>query len=100
MTRGVDVFWVPPEVETYIPVTVDSIEKAAFKIVHIKDKRQADELIALIEKSEQTVDGKRIRIKISTGNKSYSFDSNGVGVSSTGEAVRIELSKLRKVLCE
>ncbi len=92
------IFWIPPEVETYIAITADNIEEQAFKIVDIRDSGQAAEILALIKKSNQTIVAKKIRIKVSTEKKSYVFDSNGIGVSSSGEPVQIDLSKLRMVI--
>jgi hypothetical protein len=95
------IFWIPPEVETYIAMTADNIEAQAFKIVDIRDSGQAGDILALIKKSKQTIDGKRVRIKLSVENKSatsYIFDSNGIGVSSSGEAVQIDLNKLRMAI--
>jgi hypothetical protein len=100
MSNGVNVFWIPPEVETYIPVTPENIEKAAFKIVYVKNEKQANQLIGLIQKSNQVVDSKRIRVKVSADGKFYNFDSYGIGASSEGEAVMIDLKKLKLVLSE
>ena len=99
-SKNFEVFWVPPQVETYVPVTAENIEQRAFKIVTIKNERQADEIVSLIRNSDQAVDSARIRVKISTDDKFYNFDSNGIGVSSAGEAVQIDLKKLKMVLCE
>lgn len=98
--KNFEVFWVPPQVETYTPVTAENIEKMAFKIVTIKNERQADEIVGLIHKSDQAANSTRIRVKISTDEQFYNFDSNGVGVSSAGEAVGIDLKKLKMALCE
>ena len=100
MSKDVVVFWIPPEVETYVPVTPENIEEVAFKIVHIKNQKQADKIIDLIEKSDQSVDSKRIRAKIVTDDRFYNFDSKGTGISSTGQAVKIDLKNLKLVLCE
>jgi hypothetical protein len=96
----VDVFWIPPAVEFDTPVTPENIEEEAFKIVRIRYEPQADETLALIMKSDQKVNLKRIRVKIKTDAKFYNFDSDGIGVSSAGEAVKIDLKKLKSVLCE
>ena len=100
VSKNVEVYWIPPEVETYAPVTAENIEKMAFKIVQIKNEPQATETVSLIQKSNQKVDALRIRIKIVSGDNFYNFDSNGVGVSSAGEGFRIDLKKLKLVLCE
>ncbi len=100
VTKIVKVFWIPPDVETYIPVTPENIEEMAFKIVEIKDDKQASDVMALIQKTNQVVESKRIRVKISSHDKFYNFDSNGIGVSSAGEAVKIDLKRLKQVLCE
>jgi hypothetical protein len=100
MHKNVKVFWISSQVETYIPVTAENIEKMAFKIVDVKNEKQAAEITGAIQKSDQTVDPKRIRIKILTEDKFFNFDSNGIGVSSTGEGVRVDLKRLKLVLCE
>jgi hypothetical protein len=100
VSKTVQVYWIPPEVETYTPVTPDTIEKMAFKIVQLKNERQADKTISLVQKSNQKADLKRIRVKITTADKSYNFDSNGMGISSTGEGVSVDLQRLKQVLCE
>jgi len=94
------VFWVPPEIETYLPVTAENIEQRAFKIVTIRNEEQADQVVGLVQKSNQRLESGRIRIKISTDRGFYNFDASGIGVSSTGEAVKIDIQKLKQVLCE
>jgi hypothetical protein len=96
----VEVFWIPPAVEFDTPVTPENIEEVAFKIVRIRDEVQADQVLGLIKTTDQKADSKEIRVKIRTDAKFYNFDSNGIGVSSTGEAVKIDLKKLKSVLCE
>jgi len=100
VSENIQVFWVPPEVETYVPVTDKNIEEMAFKVVVVKNNQQADQIVSLIHKSDQEVDSKRIRVKITTGDKFYDFDSNGIGVSSEGLSVAIDLKRLKTVLCE
>jgi hypothetical protein len=93
-------FWIPSQVETYAPVTPENIERMAFKVVSVKNERQADQVITLIERTNQKLDANRIRIKISTEQNSYNFDANGIGISSNGEQVKIDIQKLKQVLCE
>lgn len=100
VAKKVVVFWIPPKVDTYVPVTAENIEQRAFKVVSIKNEQQADQLLSLVQKSTQQLDSMRIRIKISTDHGAYDFDFNGVGVSSSGEAVKIDIQKLKDVLCE
>lgn len=100
VSKNVVVFWIPPQVETYVPVTAQDIERMAFKVVSIKNERQANQVLSLVQKSNQAVDSKKIRIKISTEGEFYNFDSNGIGVSSKGEAVEIDIPKLKEALCE
>jgi hypothetical protein len=94
------VFWIPSQVETYAPVTADNIEQMAFKTVSVRNERQAGQIVSLIEKANQKLDANRIRIKISTEQNSYNFDANGIGISSNGEQVKIDIQKLKQVLCE
>ncbi len=94
------VFWIPPEVQTYVPVTGENIEQRAFKIVSIKNERQADQVLSLIQRSSQSLDSNEIRIKIVNNDIFYICDKHGVGISSTHEAVKIDIPKLKQVLCE
>jgi len=94
------VFWIPSQVETYAPVTPENIERMAFKVVSAKNERQADQVVSLIERTNQKLDANRIRIKISTEQNFYNFDANGIGISSNGEQVKIDIQKLKQVLCE
>ena len=98
--KSVEVFWIPPEVETYVPVTTDNIESAAFKIVRIKNEKQARKVLDLIQESSQELNSKKIRVKIVTADKFYNFDSNGVGISSVGQTVKVDLKNLKRVLCD
>jgi len=100
MSKNLVVFWVPPEIETYTPVTAENIEQRAFKIITIRNEEQADQVLSLIQKSNQRLESGRIRIKISADTGFYNFDANGIGVSSRGEAVKIDIPKLREVLCK
>jgi putative lipoic acid-binding regulatory protein len=93
-------FWIPSQVETYAPVTPENIERMAFKVVSVKNERQADQVVSLIERTNQRLDANRIRIKISTEQNFYNFDANGIGISSNGEQVKIDIQKLKQVLCE
>ena len=99
LSAKVIVFWVPLEIETYLPVTAKNIEQRAFKIVAIRNERQAGQVISLIRRSNQRIEAGRIRIKISTDTEFYNFDAEGIGVSSKGEAVKIDIQKLKQVLC-
>jgi hypothetical protein len=100
VSTSVDVWWIPPDVETYVPITADNIEKRAFKFVHVQDNHQAEEVIGLIQRSERAAVLGRIRAKISFDDKSYNFDSDGIGISSKGERVQIDLRTLKAALCE
>lgn len=94
------VFWIPPQIETYVPVTIENIEQMAFKTVSVKNEKQAGQILSLIQGSNQKLDSKKVRIKISTDRGFYNFDANGIGVSSKGESVKIDIQKLKQVLCE
>jgi hypothetical protein len=92
------VYEIPAGVETYVPVTRDDIEERAFKVVSLKNDKQASEAIALIHETHEAFDPKRIRVKIVKGDESYVFDANGIGVSSSGKSVAIDISQLTVVL--
>jgi hypothetical protein len=96
----VAVFWIPSQIEFYAPVTADNIEQSAFKIVSVKNERQAQQVVSLIEITNQKLNAYRIRVKISTKQNFYNFDANGIGISSKGEQVKIDVQKLKQVLCE
>ncbi|HEV2617612.1 MAG TPA: hypothetical protein VGU63_13485 [Candidatus Acidoferrales bacterium] len=100
VSKKAAVFWIPPQIETYTPVTAENIEQRAFKIVTVRNGKQGDQVLSLIQKSNQRPQSGRIRIKISTESEFYDFDSNGIGVSSRGEDVKIGIKKLKQALCE
>jgi len=97
---NVVVFKIPAEIETYTPITSDNIEKSAFTVVYVRDDKQASKVIDLIEQTTQAFNPKRIRVKISRGKMFYVFDSDGIGMASSGQAVKLDLKALKLVLCE
>jgi len=99
-SNQVVVFWIPPQIETYVPVTTENIEAMAFKTVSIRNERQTDQVLGLIQKSKQGLNSKKLRIKISTDRGFYNFDADGIGLSSKGEAVETDIQKLKQALCE
>ncbi|HEY4356294.1 MAG TPA: hypothetical protein VGN16_11140 [Acidobacteriaceae bacterium] len=92
------VFEIPPGIQTLVPVTPGDIEARAFKVVYLKNDRLIEEAQSLIQNTNETFEPKMIRAKIKCGTESYVFDSEGVGVSSHGKAVKIDFNRLREIL--
>jgi hypothetical protein len=98
VSAKVIVFEIPSGIETYVPVTGNDIEERAFKVVSLRNEKQASEAIALIRETHDVADPKKIRLKIVAGNEFYVFDARGVGVSSSGKQVKIDIAQLEVVL--
>ncbi len=96
----VKVYWLSPRLETYLPVTKDTIEEASSKIIELRNWTVVHETLRLIMASTKKLDPMRVRVKIQTNNQTYYFDSTGRGLSSNGKAVYIDLRRLNHVFSE
>lgn len=70
---------IPFDVETYIPVTVSTIECNAWERWTITDRDQARRLIALLTQGDSAFfDSQRVRVAVLQGASRYYVDTNGV----------------------
>jgi len=92
------IFEIPYDIQTVAPITPSDIEREAFKVIYLRDDIMISDVQALINKADEAPDTRMIRAKFQLGEKSYIFDSRGVGVSSSGEAVRIDFRKLGEII--
>jgi hypothetical protein len=75
----VTVYFIPFELETYIPITPATIKCQALEKWAVSDETQVSHLIDILKQGvEATFDDHRVRVKVSVHNKTYYIDSEGV----------------------
>jgi hypothetical protein len=73
------VYFVPLEIETYVPITRATVISQAWEKWTISSKSQTSSLIALLNHGdEETFDENRVRVLILSGNQTFFIDANGV----------------------
>lgn len=79
------VYFVPFEIETYIPITQATITSQAWEKWTVSSKSKNSILIALLKNgTEEKFDESRVRCLILLGKQTYFVDANGVA-STTGK---------------
>ena len=91
------VYFIPFEVETYIPVTRATIISQAWEQWTISSKSQTASLIALLNHGdEETFDEFRVRGLVLSGNQTFCIDTNGVASTKGKLGIRIDKAMLVK----
>ena len=76
---AVVVYFIPFEIETYVPVTQETIVSSAWEKWTISSKDEISYLIELLNSGKKgDFDGKRVRGFVCINNQNYFIDSNGV----------------------
>jgi hypothetical protein len=91
------VYFVPFEIETYVPITRATIISEAWEKWTISSKSKTSSLIALLNHGdEEAFDENRVRGLILSGNQTFFVDTNGVA-STTGKlGIRIDKAMFLK----
>jgi len=90
------VYFVPFEIETYVPITQATIISEAWEKWTISSKSKTSSLIALLNHGdEETFDENRVRGLILSGNQTFFIDANGV--ASTNGKLGLRIDKARFV---
>jgi hypothetical protein len=85
------VYFVPFEIETYVPITQATIISQAWEKWTISSKSQTSSLIALLNHGdEETFDENRVRGLILSGNQTFFVDANGVASTKGKPGIRID----------
>ena len=85
------VYFVPFEIETYVPITQATIISQAWEKWTISSKSQTSSLIALLNHGdEETFDDNRVRGLILSGNQTFFVDANGVASTKGKLGIRID----------
>ena len=85
------VYFVPFEIETYVPITQATIISQAWEKWTISSKSQTSSLIALLNHGdEETFDENRVRGLILSGNQTFFVDANGVASTKGKLGIRID----------
>jgi hypothetical protein len=87
-------YFIPLEVDTYLPVTPASIACAAWEKWTLADATHASDLIALVSHGEKgEFDDHRVRMMIFKNDKVYYVDQNGVALAENS-AHKIDPKKI------
>jgi hypothetical protein len=87
-------YFVPFEIETYVPITPTTISDAAWEKWTISSKRKMSHLIDLLSRgSAGSFDEHRVRVMIVAGSRTYLIDASGIALVGK-EAIQIDRSKL------
>jgi len=90
------VYFVPFEVQTYVPITRDTIVSQAWEQWTISSKSQTAELVALLTHGVSAeYDQDNVRGLVVAGNRQFLIDANGV-VSINGRSIQIDKAMLIK----
>jgi len=85
------VYFVPFEIETYVPITKATIISQAWEKWTISSESQTSSLIALLNHGdERTFDENRVRGLILSGNQTFFVDANGVASTKGKLGIRID----------
>ena len=92
----VTVYFVPFEVETYVPITPSTIRASAWEKWTIRAESRISQLLDLLDHGDKAqFDEKRVRGEVIVKNHTYFVDANGVVVRNK-LAVRIDKAQLVK----
>jgi len=81
------VYFIPFQVETYIPVTPETIVDQAWEKWSISAKRGSNRLLAILSHGHGSAfDKNRVRALVIAGGKRYLIDTNGVVLSQSKES--------------
>ena len=89
------VYFVPFEIETYVPITRDTIISDAWEKWSLSSESEASRLLALLNHGNQDkFDEGNVRALVLYGHHRYFVDSNGVAL---GEKSSVKIDKARFV---
>ena len=75
----VTVYFIPFEIETYVPITTATIVCEAREKWTITDASQVTRLTSLLSQGKEApFNDRRVRVQVSRGNQNYYIDSEGV----------------------
>lgn len=96
--RAATVYFVPLEVETYIPITRTTIASQADEKWTISSKRKKERLAAILDHgAEAAFDENRVRVLVVIDGNSYFVDANGVVHKDGREDTRLDQNELYKL---
>src|SRR4051812_44803336 len=73
------VYFIPPGVETYVPVTPESIRRQAFERWCLSSTAQIDKLSSIVSgKTSATFDARRVRMAFLSKNAVRYMDADGI----------------------
>ena len=96
------IYYIPFNIETYVPVTVDDIEKRAhLKLVLLEESDLLGRLAKLLSdnKVRGSFDGRVVRLKVVLKKEVYFVDADG-GVKHNGSEYTINPDEIEKIVKE
>lgn len=95
------IYYVPFNVETYVPVTINNIEDMAFYKFEVHNNSElAIKLINLLEQNgHNDFDDKRVRLKVINNGKTYYVDSN-CNIKVSGVVSKCNIKDIELILNE
>jgi hypothetical protein len=88
-------YFVPFDIETFVPITQENIISEAFEKWTISSKSQTSSLVALLSHGiEGQFDGSHVRLSVSAENKTFFVDAKGVASTNGKTGIYIDKSTL------
>src|SRR5512133_1812008 len=98
---GVQIDYLPFSIQTYRPVTQQTIAKSAFIQLTIKHQEIPNPLLALIKEEEHLLfDNQKVRLRILNGKDTYFFDAKGNGVLNRRTPVSIDVNAFETLISQ
>lgn len=97
----VTVYFVPFEIETYVPITTATIVCEAREKWTITDASQVTRLISFLNQGKEApFNDRRVRVQVSRDNQSYYIDSEGVALkgNSSYRINKVEFARFAESL--
>lgn len=100
-SAGVQIDYLPFSIQTYRPVTKQTIVKSAFIQLIIKHQEMPNSVRALIKEEDHiSFDNQKVRLRILDGQDSYFFDANGNGVLNKRTPVSIDVHAFENLISQ
>jgi len=88
------VYFIPFQVETYVPITPENITDQAWEKWNISTKRHSQRLLAIINHGHSAAfDRNRVRALVVSDGKKYFIDTNGVMVPQSRDSGGVTIDK-------
>jgi hypothetical protein len=88
------IFYIPFDIKTYSPITINKIEHSAFVQANLREKWGISDLMSCIERTNRIeFNDQMVRLKVIVSGETYYFDSFGNGVLNSSIGVKLNKKK-------